>query len=963
MKKLISIMGALAVFVSLIAAAPEPANASYIDGVKQAGLKVTGSASNVVWNASSDVVHCGNYSVFIGAEDAGEYEAETALVFPFAKTLTSGTAYKLSYYTYRGTTDSQGEQGGACGSVSLSNSQVLSVSDMTFYLSDDKTAGDMRLSDGYQLTQVQESGVWAKTEVDFTPTGNVTSLRFNTKGGARYFDDICVTELSNGLPVGKNLVMNGNCETVLDFDRAQYPTGWTANVNQFNDGSKDFTNPNGIQSTAMDAHSGDRSMFVNISSSLSTVNVTGRFTVDLTEKLKAGTKYKFEYWQKNTDGSNCAPLWGGFAEHYPYYIVDNLINWKPDANNSNGVITWNTTENNWRKQEIVWTNSAARSTVGLIFWDAVSALIDDVKLYELDANGNVVKEIPVPNGDFEDYLDFYSVLKNGAENDNWKVTLHSLSGTARDYVRFEEVSDKNYAMHIRYNDRIAGNVYVEINSGSNAEIESGKTYTVEYDLKQSNSWEQTTIRVFPFKAFDYNAFVDHHDLTYLGNSKEVTYKDGWYHVKKEFTSTVSGDEKFTILIQAAGDAVFDNIKVYANDNPSVNLVKDGDFSGTKAYYTNDLENVVAYPAKAGNAATVSWVNAYNTIENTEFYLDGEKQNVKFKEGEGEYNEIYISGLTAGKTYTAEVRAKVGGVQKTYTDTVTIRDSADAPVTETDYTEAGIGDYESGVWKSCIRDGAGYANTVLSVEEEDGNGYARLRGNLAEVKKNTYAGIEQTVRGLSSKKLYKLTFRAKSDSCAVLYAVSDTRQTFGDKDKYFVCRGVELTPEWNEYSVVFDSEEIYDNTGESRNYDSRYLLFAELYTGTISIDDIALYEAESDGSTVSENLIADGAFEGENRAMISNPVLTKNGQTVTALSTGEINVEVTAENTENMVLVVATYKNGALYNLSFMQKTENGAEKFDTNITVPDEEGVFSAKIMCWDTLAAKKPLKAVFRIQ
>ena len=932
------------------------AEVSYTDGAKPAGISLEGSASNVVWKVSDEVVHRGNYSVFVGAADAGEYDEESALVFPFAKTLTPGTAYRLSFYTYRGTEDKQGDGGGVFGTAELSNGQVLANSDMTFYLSDNVTKGEMVYFG--QLSQAQETDVWAKTTVDFTPTSNVTGVKLITWNGARYFDDICVYELSGNTETGRNLVMNGGCETALGFEKAQFPTGWLGIINQQNDNSVDFTNPNGVQSTAMDAHSGKRSMFINISASLSKAGSTGRFTVDLTEKLKANTKYKLEYWQKNTRGDSYAPIWGGLAAQYPNYIVPNLITWKPDANSPDGIIKYDVTENNWRKQEVTWNNKTERTAIGFVFWDAVSVLIDDVKLYELDSSGNVVKEVFVPNGDFELYNDFYEVPKGDATNSNWSAQLHGITGSADDYVRFEEVEEGNFAMHIRYNKRSKGNVFLEFGSTSVAQMQKDKWYSVEYDVKQCTAWGPQTIRIFPFKLWDYTTYFDPEYITNLANCVSVTYNNGWYHVKKSFISRVDGAQRFTILLQDVGDAVFDNIKVYSHDNPNVNLVKDGDFSETKAkvYNRKDLANVTAYPVKSGNAVNISWTNAHNTIENAEVYLDGIRQAVNVNCDSDAFNEVYIDSLTPGQTYEVLVKAEIGGAEKEYRDTVTVLDPEDAPYTELDYADFGLDGYRSDVWKSYVRDGDGYANAKVSLAADGDNAYAQIKGNMNVCKKDTYAGIEQTVKGLDSKKSYKLKFRAKSDCSSKLHVISDIRKTFGNKNANYIIRSVQLTDEWADYEAVFD----YSADGRSGSFDSRYLIIADKIAGSADIDDIELYEVNG-GSD--ENLIADGKFDGGENVIFGEPVITKDGKEITSLSPGSINIAVDAENSENMTIVIAVYKDGALCSISFMEKNGAESEKYDTSITIPDEEGVFTAKVMYWNRLSGVSPLRTAFGIK
>jgi len=177
----------------------------------------------------------------------------------------------------------------------------------------------------------------------------------------------------------------------------------------------------------------------------------------------------------------------------------------------------------------------------------------------------------------------------------------------------------------------------------------------------------------------------------------------------------------------------------------------------------------------------------------------------------------------------------------------------------------------------------------------------------------------------------------------------------------------LTDEWTEYTILLDNNDnanangayLYDMEKEG-SYDARLLLSTDCYTGKIWIDDVAVYEVDADDTVTvkGDNLIIDGGFETP-ELILSDAVFSVNGEKTDKLVTGTMNVSVTAVNEGNLLLIVALYKDGALYSTSVMEKTTSAlSENYNTSIAVPAlTDGVYTGKVFYWNgssTLSAHR---------
>ncbi|MBP3359968.1 MAG: hypothetical protein J6N52_03875 [Clostridia bacterium] len=483
----------------------------------------------------SENAYEGDYSLYISNTEIDYRSLITKI--PFKTTLATGDTYRVSYWINCENQEGQiamGIRGGA----------------------------DVK----FDWVSPSATNEWVYCEKDVTLTLDANEIQFTTWKSSRYIDDVQVRKVNADGTLGENVVFNGNFETIkVRNSHTKYPVNFFGWYTNYPDEKETF-----FASSDADAYTGERSLMVNISDEVP--NATYDVVTYMDEGLKNGTKYKFEAYIKNAD----------------------IYNTRASLANQGGNISWGfiRTEggtdagDGWYKITYEITGDSAQDkTLRFAFWPKGTMLIDDVSLYELDSNGNVIDGAVnlIPYGDMEEYLDFESVDAERITNNNWKINVKVVDNVTApsveksDYVRFEEYEPGNYAMHLNYDDYVKDNTYVSVSASSEFEIENGTEYTCEYDIKAA-SHDDKGIGIHPFG--NWGNGCANSATAWFRNVASQDLDNGWRHCTITATSNQSSGD-IRIYLDGYCDAVIDNIKVYkTSDVSKTNLVVDGDFQNS-----------------------------------------------------------------------------------------------------------------------------------------------------------------------------------------------------------------------------------------------------------------------------------------------------------------------------------------------------------------------------------------------
>lgn len=359
-----------------------------------------------------------------------------------------------------------------------------------------------------------------------------------------------------------------------------------------------------------------------------------------------------------------------------------------------------------------------------------------------------------------------------------------------------------------------------------------------------------------------------------------------------------------------------------------------------------LTNVMAYSPKAGNSAVLSWVNPEYVIENTKVYMDDVEQTVEVDTAAGAFNEILFEGLEADKEYSFKVTTTIAGEDKEYTAKVKVTGARENGV-------MGIDTLKSGAWMTLAVDNGGeYANTVFEIvnNEERGN-FVKMTGNMPVAKPNVYAGIGQTI-ALDNDSAYVIKFKAMGVGANKLKLMvsPDTENYY----KFSNTNAFELTDEWTEYECVISPEEIGDGTQSLVNL---ILYNEDSFTGTVFIDDVEVYYYDYEVGALDEfgNKAVQSDFE---------PLPSIMKDPVYSIADGMLNVSVDAQNIEELELLVALYKDGKLYKVSSIAKTDIVSDKLETGVAYDGDWSVdkYTAKVLYWKNIKSVEALRNAYDI-
>lgn len=350
-------------------------------------------------------------------------------------------------------------------------------------------------------------------------------------------------------------------------------------------------------------------------------------------------------------------------------------------------------------------------------------------------------------------------------------------------------------------------------------LEAGKTYTLSLWAKTENlgiaSGEFHADRDSVQIVSDWNT------LAHLGYSG-----DGW----KQYKVTPSGGQSINpgIFVCTQGTVWIDDIELYANDEPEKNLINNGTFE-----YDCGMSNLMA--TAGGTEAIVSWKNP----------AEGVVTGVKITDKSGRaVNTATEPSLSAGVYASAKISGLEENAEYEYTIVMKLQNAPDISkkvrfTTGIDYfkdAQNGVKMYElSGIYIDNNNLGMSPFNIEITKEAAHGGKY----GLRASSNYQNWVNIKFAPVTLDSSKKYRASAFVKSIAGELWLCSGTTGKVL-----------LENTGEWTKYS--FDISETSEFT---MNLQSARSAFSDLWA-----DDFALYELDSNGNEIGENLIKNGGFE-------------------------------------------------------------------------------------------------------
>lgn len=781
---------------------------------------------------------------------------------------------------------------------------------------------------------------WRDIEVSGEESYENLYLRYATAGGEILIDDVSIRQYTSATTLGEEeYVPNGGFENYVDWtypsDSEAYYGGWSypsyASATLW---TKELRDKTYAAITTADKKSGTTSLMVKSYGAPEGAYI--RYINTLAEEMPSGKTYRISFWLKGAAKSN---------------VFTYINSW---LHNGNGYEEGETVDGWKYYYKDVTTAEVGKTLTVYTNASGVKYMIDDISIREV-VDGVVQDKEYVVNGGFEGQFTINPTDKN--KTSNWTETYSNITDRANQYmaVTAADARTGNYSLYSHFENDNASNVYIA--NRQYVDVTAGTTYVIEAWIK-GNLYKND---VLAFRDIDNGFYKEIKPL-----AKETV--DGWTRYETEFTASSTGKAFIGILSQGVQQCYIDDLALYAkNDSAKTNLFVNGGFENTKAIETKRLINPIAYAVQSGSAVNLTWTNPTNeNISAIKILVDGEEQTeLSVNTASEAFNSVLIDGLTNGQDYQFDVVSTVDGTD--YTDTMYA-----APYNMGAYTwlQKYIGNRPSSTWNVHKRDnGSNYANFNASLdtaEKNSGDYSFKMSANLPEIKANVYPGIAQTVEGLERGKLYGLKFRYKSDGVKVIGIDNRALLNGATSEKTVKNSIVPTDGEWQTCTLdIMDYENVY-SYDSTETYRTDIYIYSDHMVGTLWIDDVELYEVDSDGYPVDgKNLLKDGGFEYKGTYEISTPtyVIEADGEEIPIknLQGGKINVTAKIRNFAagddmDACVIVAFYDGNKLLSAEFMEKQLDEipyylpAEEYTATVTVPNEYRNCKIKVMYWDTM-------------
>ena len=666
---------------------------------------------------------------------------------------------------------------------------------------------------------------------------------------------------------------------------------------------------------------------------------------------------------------------------------------------TNGVWT-KTPDGEWNKYEAELTTTAQSDGVyvtvngGADFYMdnfVVCPVTDGIKGANILSNGDFEKSIQTlpaepdepeitstPNEDYitevwqeqyvaisEDYTAEKDIFAEPSTEESFagEYSMHmvhpgSMTTTENDgYVRIMDIKKENNAAAIS-----AGTYYISFYL--KGKVAEGWTVAGVSDLSLNNSaWEKTAAN------------------------------NGWTKYEATITTTDASD-RVRFRTYGNSDFYIDNFEVcpVTDGVKGENILSNGGFEKTRKAAAG-LINPIIYPSVNGVSAILSWRNPnYGSVVSVEAFLNGggfEKSELDLGElilttggnvGTTRTNTCLIQGLTNNTDYVLTLNTTINqnNVTTSYTTEIPFRTSTESTYNTIDRKMAGK-------WiLSKLQTNAAYMNTLPAIDTDvkySGNSSLRLDSNMFTRVNNIYAPVAQNLK-LKRNKIYVLTFKAKLSGVNQLKAMVNGKsvneiggavRTWAKQDYLEQNTNAYIFKDWTEYKYILSVDGEYPLFSESVEtadvIDTTVTIFPEQMCGSMWIDEVGVYEIDSDDEICSGNLLKDGGME-----FVSSEITTtfkdSNGAELNKIKPGTVNVTTAVRNISlgndfNTATIIALYKGNSLCRI--WTKEEKIAEIPDgiptatwtQEVNVPDDGEKYTIKVMYWNSSSEITPIEAL----
>lgn len=437
-------------------------------------------------------------------------------------------------------------------------------------------------------------------------------------------------------------------------------------------------------------------------------------------------------------------------------------------------------------------------------------------------------------------------------------------------------------------------------------LDSSKTYTLSLWAKTENLGIASSD--FHGDRDSIQIIDDWSEVGRIGHSGE-----GWQHYSVELsgkTYRIPG-----LFIATQGTIWIDDIELYANDDETkTNLISYGSFE-----YDSEITREMATVDQT--SAIISWKNPANgTITGIDI-LDESGNKVTCdtapSTSNGALTSVKLTGLSAGETYnyTIAVGTKNGPTLKksvTFTPGINYKWDSQNRIKLTDMTKI---EMENGV--------GGLAPLNVEITKD-----AAKSGNYGMHVKSNYTGWHNINFGwttLNSSKSYRIKASAKLEGADSVYLNDDNTGA----------KTITESSDWKDYS--------FDVSGKS--YFILKINCAGKAFDNLYVDDCGIYELDSEGNEVGNNLLRDGGFEHVYGAELETGEIVGNAATATFRG---YNYKI--GETLNPTAILAAYKGDTLAEVSYVQlpavaTSEN--KVFSDMLAVGYEDG-YTVKAFVWN---------------
>jgi len=479
----------------------------------------------------------------------------------------------------------------------------------------------------------------------------------------------------------------------------------------------------------------------------------------------------------------------------------------------------------------------------------------------------------------------------------------------------------------------------------------------------------------------------------IGSFTKSDAGNGWTKYEKEIT-TASVSDRAYFRVYGGGDFYLDNFEVcpVTNGVKGSNMLLNGGFENTRKAAAG-LINPMVYPSVDGVSAVLTWRNPnYGVVDSVTATLNGggfEDSELDLgtlilttggNTGTTRTNTCLIQGLANNTDYVLTLNTKMtqNSITTTYTADIPFRTTTDAAYSTIDGKSAG-----KWILAKQQTDSA-YMNTIPAIDTDikySGNSSLRLDSNMFSRVSNIYAGVAQKVT-LQRNKRYILTFKAKSAGVNQFKAMVNAKsleeidgevRSWSKQDYLEQNTTAYIFKDWTEYeydlSIDGENPLFSESVTTADEINTTITIFPEQMCGSMWIDDVAVYEIDSDDEICSGNLLKDGGME-----FVSSEITTKfedtNKKVLEAIQTGDINVTTGVRNISlgdnfTTATIIALYNGSTLCDVWMSEgKVAEVADGIPTStwtqkVTVPNDGGKYSIKVMYWNSSDGMTPIKAL----